>query len=480
MIKKLFSHTAIYGLAPQISKVASVFALPLITAHLTATDYGVYGLIMAVVGSISVLSYLGLNVMLSNSYFKSPHQYKWAWRQIYGFLVLWNIPYAFMLAGVIYYFIPLEAAEHTWLIIALNTFPVVFFGPTAMMATIYYQLKQKPFQIAIRSGVIGILTVILNVYFIAFKELGYLGWFFAGTISQMINQVSYWIPLNKHMKMTPIFNFKWRFIKKQLKVSLPTVPHYYGAYLLNASDRVIMKLLNISTVNIGLYNAANTMGNMVSIMANASGQAISPMLLQSYKSKDEILTRKLCYILQIAFFTGTFLISMWLKEIFYLLIRNDTLNKVYPLGIIIVMAYNYRPMYFAANNRLFYYEKTKVLIKVTFVAGIINVLLNLLLMPIWGYQVAAYTTFGCLMYMGYAGFFLKEFKETCTINYHPIKWLFLTLGITLAAYYAVYLNVPVKIGLTLLIAISSYVLIKKMSASKTGKPKANLKAFINS
>jgi O-antigen/teichoic acid export membrane protein len=469
MLRKLFSHTAIYGLAPQISKVASVFALPLITAHLTATDYGIYGLITAVVGSISVLSYLGLNVILSNSYFKSPYQYKWVWRQIYGFLVLWNIPYAFLLAGVIYYFIPVEAAEHTWLIIFLNTLPVVFFGPTAMIATMYYQLRQKPFQIAIRSGLIGILTVGLNVYFIAFEEMGYLGWFLAGTISQMINQVSYWIPLNKHMKLTPIFNFKWRLIKKQLRVSLPTVPHYYGAYLLNASDRVIMKFLNIPTANIGLYNAANTVGNIVSMMANASGQAIGPMLLQSYKNKDELLARKLCYILQIAFFAGTFLLSIWLKEIFFLLIRNNTLNQVYPLGIIIVMAYNYRPMYFAANNRLFYYEKTKVLIKITFVAGIINVLLNFLLIPIWGYQVAAYTTFGCLMYMGYAGFFLKEFKEHCRLNYHPVKWLALTLLLTVAAYYAVHLNVILKIVFTLFIPGITYVAIKRLNASKSIK-----------
>jgi len=469
MLKKLFSHTAIYGLAPQVSKVASLFALPIITAHLTATDYGVYGLITAVVGSISVLSYLGLNVILSNSFFKSPQQYKWAWRQIYGFLILWNIPYAFLLAAVIYYFIPVEAAEHTWLIIILNTVPVVFFGPTAMIATMYYQLRQQPFQIAIRGAVIGLLTVGLNIYFIAGLKLGYLGWFLAGSISQMVSQVSYWVPLNKTIKLTPIFNFKWRLIKNQLRISLPTVPHYYGAYLLNASDRVIMKFLNISTGNIGLYNAANTMGNIVSVMANASGQAIGPMLLQSYKSKDEYLTRRLCYILQVAFFLGTFLLSIWLKEIFFLLIRNETLNKVYPLGIIIVMAYNYRPMYFAANNRLFYYEKTKVLIKVTFVAGILNVILNLLLMPIWGYQVAAYTTFACLMYMGYAGFFLKEFKATSQLNYHPLKWLGLSIILTLAAYYAVHLPVFPKIGLSVAMTGTTYFLIKKLNSLRPVK-----------
>ena len=72
MLKKLFSHTAIYGLAPQITKIASFFSLPLITAELTDLDYGIAGIMTAYTASISVLAALGLKVVLVNSFFKSP------------------------------------------------------------------------------------------------------------------------------------------------------------------------------------------------------------------------------------------------------------------------------------------------------------------------------------------------------------------------------------------------------------------------
>jgi O-antigen/teichoic acid export membrane protein len=463
MLKKLFSHTAIYGLAPQVSKVAGIFALPLITSHLTAVDFGVYGLITSVVGSISVLSYLGLNVVLSNSFFKSPGQYKWVWRQLYGFLILWNMPYAILLAAVIYYFIPKEAETHTLLIIILNTLPVVFFGPTSMIATLYFQLQQKPMNIAIRTAFIGMLTVLLNVYFIAFQEMGYLGWFLAGSIAQMVSQISYWIPLNRVAKITPIFNFKWRLIKRQLTISLPTVPHYYGGYLLNTSDRLVMKVVDVSTADIGLYNAANTIGSIVQTIGNASGQAIGPLLLQTYKSGNELEARKLIFTLQASFLIGTFMLSLWLKEIFYLLIKNDSLRAIYPLGIIIVMAYNYRPMYFGANSQLFFNEKTKVLYKVTFIAGIGNLVLNFSLMPLFGYQVAAYTTFIGLMYMGYAGFFLKEFKASCSVNYHPVRWLALTVGLTIVAYFGVEISALYKVFVCLGISSVSLLSFRKLT-----------------
>ena len=75
MLKKLFSHTAIYGLAPQITKIASFFSLPLITAELTDLDYGIAGIMTAYTASISVLAALGLKVVLVNSFFKSPAIY---------------------------------------------------------------------------------------------------------------------------------------------------------------------------------------------------------------------------------------------------------------------------------------------------------------------------------------------------------------------------------------------------------------------
>lgn len=463
MLKKLFSHSAIYGLAPQIPKIAGIFILPIITAHLTKLDFGVFGLITAVTGSIAVFANLGLNVVLSNSFYKSPMQYKWAWRQIYGFLILWNIPYAILLAGIIWFFIPIEAVTNTWYIIILNTVPVVFFGPTSVMGSMYYQLSQKPVQIVTRSAIIGFLTMGMNLYFIAFREMGYMGWFLSAAIGQMTMQLSYWIPLNKIIKLTPIFNFKWKFIKRQLTISLPTVPHYYGAYLLNTSDRLVMKLVNVSTGNIGLYNAANTVGNIMLMMGNASGQAIGPMLLKAYRDKDEKIARKLVFSLQVTFFLGTFLSSIWLKEIFFILIKNDVLNKVYPLGIIIVMAYNYRPMYFGANQRLFFHEKTKVLMKVTFIAGISNLISNFIFIPLWGFEVAAYTTFIGLMYMGYVGYFLKEYKENCELNYYPLRWLLITLILTVIAYFVVEWNIAFKAIISIVGIMLTLFAIKKIN-----------------
>lgn len=463
MIKKLFSHTAIYGLAPQVTRVASVLSLPIITQHLTSVDFGVYGIITAVAGSIAALNTLGLRMILVNTFYKSPEQFKWGWRQIYGFLMLWNVPYALLLGSILWWFVPSEAIANRWEIILLNIAPAILFGPTSIIGIAYFQLRQKPMQIAMRSALFGIITVALNIYFIAELKMGYMGWFISTGISTVLSQASYFFPINFKFGLKPIFNFKWRYIKQSLIVSLPTVPHYYASYLLDTSDRLIMKVVGVSTANIGLYNAAYTIGNLFKQFGTATGFALGPMMNAAYKAGEDLKARNLVFILQITYFALTFTAAIWLKEIFQLLLKNTELQATYPLGIIILMAYNYRPMYFGANNKLFYAEKTKSLLKVTFIAGVMNVALNFSLIPFFGYKVAAVITFVSLMYMGYAGYYLRVSRELNKVPYYQAIWLIATIALTIISMFVVETHVGVKVILSVLSLLIGFVFIRRLS-----------------
>lgn len=463
MLKKLFSHTAIYGLAPQITKIASFFSLPLITAELTGLDYGVAGVLAAYTTAISVLATLGLRVVLVNSFFKSPGHYKWAWRQIYGFLTLWTFLYAIILSVLIYFVVPQEAIENRWTILLLNVGPLVFFGQTSTICTTYYQLKQEPLQIALRSIIFGFLSVGLNVLFIVVYKMGYMGWFWSSFIVGLLTNASYYYPLNFVLKFKPIFNFKRRLIKNSLKISLPMVPHYYSSYLLNSSDKMVMDVMQVSTGNIGKYNVAYTVGSVMNSLGTASGLAIGPILIQFYKERREEPAKNLVFILQISFFLITFGVCVWMKELFSFLIRNEELSKMYYLGIIIVMAYNYRPMYLGFSTKTMFNEKTNVMWKVTLGAGLINVLLNLLLIPFFGFEVAAITTFIAYMFMGYAGYYFKVFNEINSAKYYPIFWVLLTIALTILAYYAVELSMWLKIGISIAVSGFAFIFIYRLN-----------------
>lgn len=469
MLRKLLSHAAIYGLAAQVPRLAGILALPIITRYLTTFDYGVAGVVTAYVGALGIMQSLGLSVVMVNSFARYPTRYKWVWRQLHGFTLLWSVVYSLVLGAVLYLAIPDGVAENRWPIILLNVLPAVLFNSTEFLGGMYYQMLQRPLPVALRSFVVGTLVVVLNIYTIAYLRMGYMGWFYANFIGSVIGFLIYSPMIYVREQMLPIFKFNLQRIKHSLRVSLHVIPHHFSFFLLDTSDRLVMDVLQVPLPRIGFYNIASSFGLYFAAASNAVVQAAGPVYMRLYaKPGDQeaaLQARQLTFSLQILFLTVTSLVALWMKEIFFLLIKNEVLQGAYPLAIIILMGYSYKPMYLAVVNQLVYQEKTKALWKISTVAGIGNVVLNFLLIPFFGIEAAAFTTFAALMYMGYAGYLLKEYKQIRQVDYYPWLWLPVNVATLLGVYFLVDVAITVKLLLTAVLGASCLVFLAKRKRS---------------
>lgn len=220
-----------------------------------------------------------------------------------------------------------------------------------------------------------------------------------------------------------------------------------------------MDNLGVGTPSIGKYNVAYTVARVVSSLGNALGLAIGPLLNNFYKQNDYIKARNLIVTSQKLMLLLTAGLALWLKEIFMFLINNDQLAETYDVGIVLVMSYAYRPMYLGASARLMFEEKTTWMPRLTFTAGAFNVFLNLLLIPIFGFEVAAITTFISYMLMGYGFYFVRTVRELLVVNYYPIFMFLVTCLLTIGVFYARDLKVEFKlvISLFVLLCISFFI-----------------------
>ena len=463
MIKRILSHSAIYGIAPSIPKLVGILVLPIVTRYLTDVDFGIAGTIAAYTGAISVLSTLGMSIVLTTSFYKNTYRYQWIWRQIYGFLQYWMILFAILQGVLLYFIIPMEAQENKWSIIILANFSSVFFGATSLIGVLHYRLLQQPIPIAIRTVISGLMTVVANLVFVAYFKMGYMGWYISSFISGCFINLSYWWVVNKTWKLSPIYNFKWRTIKKYLGISLPTVPHYYSTYLLNSSDRFVMDRLGVPVGSIGNYNLAAQFGGYFDMFANAINMAVNPMTMEQIRDNKENIAKKMIFYMSIVIISATFLFSLWSKEIFILLIKNKELQKIYPLAIILVMAYNYRPMYVASSNMFFYYENTKSLLKISFAAGLMAFIGYIVVIPVWGIYGAAIVNYIFLQYMGYGGFLLNEYKEKTKVSYPYLKILIITSILTIGVFFCVDLFWLIKIIISFIFVFILFFIFKLLN-----------------
>lgn len=467
IFKKIFSDSLIYAIGPQIPKIASLFILPLITPYLNSLDYGIAGIILAYTSFLTSLSDLGFPILLMNTFFNYKKNWLIYWRQYHFYLSLWSVFYSIILSILLYFVIPIEAKSAVPQIIFLFVVPSLLFNTTILIAVRYYQLSRKPLYVALVSSVVGIISIFINFYTIVYLKLGYLGWFISSFFSTVITFAFYFYPIYFKYKIIPILKFRRKFIAKSLKITLPVIPHNYSGYLLNTSDRVVMERLKIDTSSIGNYNLAYTFGSYMEIFGNAIGMAIAPLYTNILSSKEfskEDYLRKLTNLLQISFIVFSFIVSLWSKELFIALIKNNQLNELYPIAIIIIMSYAYRPYYWDIISKIQFNENTKDLWKITLVGGVLNVILNFVFIPIYGIKAAALSTFICLIYIGFSGFFLKSSKQYNLKKYLPFTFIIAIICSTIIVYFLKDVEISLKCSISIFICfIYIFILMRNKS-----------------
>lgn len=451
----IIKNGLLLSVAPFIPKAVSIILLPVMTKYLTDTDFGISGTISAYTSAIGAFSTLGLSVILLNSYFKDPDNYKQTWRNLYGFLNLWMILYAVGQAILLYFFIPKEAIENRWWIIALSNFSTVFFGPTAIIGNAYFIYSKQSFPIVWRSVMAGFITLFVDFVFIVYLKMGYMGWYIGTFAGTFFSNASYWFVVNHKLGISSIYRFDLKLITQSLKVSLPTVPHYYSGYLLEGSGRMVLDRCGVSQGEIGKISISQQIGDAVQTGIKGLSDAVSPNIMQFIKEGNHHKVNKIGYIFIAVIFTVCFMLALWSKEIFAILLSNKSLQSSYHYFIFYVMALCYRPLYLLVSFYYFYHEKTKQLLLISFMSGCIAILLYVMLTPLLGVWALLIGYYAACLYFGYSGYIFPIYKKMSDVTIKILPIFIIQIALTLIAFYTVdYLMVKCLISSVTIIAFT--------------------------
>ena len=100
------------------------------------------------------------------------------------------------------------------------------------------------------------------------------------------------------------------------------------------------------------------------------------------------------------------LLGFWIPDIFRLLYRKAELSAAYPMAIVLIFGFCYRPIYVAIVDKAIYDKRTMEVLKITVLAALSNVLLNLVFIGYYETWAATFNTVIAYFVMGIAGYFL--------------------------------------------------------------------------
>jgi O-antigen/teichoic acid export membrane protein len=387
MVHKIVKNTSVLLLSQVISYTLAFFYTIYTARYLGASGFGILSFALALGAILSIFTELGLSTLtvrevsrektLANKYIGNTLALKLILSSItltLMFLVLKTLDYSPQIATIIY-FITLS--------FVVGAFTNIFYSVFQAYEEMEYQSIGQ-----IINSIIMFTGIILIIYY----QLSITNFAVIYLVASIISL---------------IFGFIiciWKFILPKIEIDLTlwkfliieAIPLTLSSIFLLVAFKVDTVLLSVINGNeaVGLYNAAYSLMTALMFVPSVYVVAIFPMLSQFNVSSKELLkisyekSFKYLIILGLPIAVGTTLIA---SPIILLIYKSGFSQSIIALQILIwsipIIFVNY--ILGTAINSI---NKQRQMVKSTFIVMALNIVLNLLLLPKYGYIAASFIT----------------------------------------------------------------------------------------
>ncbi|WP_026765896.1 lipopolysaccharide biosynthesis protein [Selenomonas ruminantium] len=182
----------------------------------------------------------------------------------------------------------------------------------------------------------------------------------------------------------------WRYA---LAFNIPLIPHYLSGVVLSSSDRIMIQQM-VGAAEAGIYSLGCSVALVMSLFNSSLLQTLEPWLYRKISEGKILDIPPVAYtsfvliaglnIILIAF--APELVAIFAPPAYY-----EAIWIIPPVTIGVYFTFTYS--FFATFE--FYFEKTRFIAIATVAGAVVNLGLNYLLIPYFGYVTAGYTTMIC-------------------------------------------------------------------------------------
>jgi O-antigen/teichoic acid export membrane protein len=439
----LLKDSTIYGGGRMLQKFLTALMLPLFTAFLTKSDYGIVGMVVTVTTLLDVFVTLGFDVAFTRFYFddKSPKHRSDVITHVFYVKFL----YPGILLGVLMAFMPwisstlMGGSGYTiYFDIGVAT---LFFTNLSDLPFTLMRLEHRPWTFTSFTIARVIIQVPMAVVFLAVFHWGPAGYLGANLLTAVLLNLAA-LPF-----YAPRLRFLWdrALMRAMLAFAIPAMFTAISFFFLKLSDRFfLLHYQGIAVV--GLYTVANSLSQPLYIVGMAFRMAWPQWhyaKLNEPEKHKHMVSRSSTYFMA---FNGMLLalVGFYLPLVIHVLL-NDKFWSVGPTTFVLTLSVALYNLYFIFWIGANVAKKNRLIPVITLVASGVNVGLNFLLVPTYGMYAAAWTTtigFGILAVLVY---FISS-------RYYPIPYEWRRL-ITLGVATALTLGAGWAIGLALGVSV---------------------------
>jgi O-antigen/teichoic acid export membrane protein len=391
-IKRLFSHTAIYGLGNFISRGINFLLVPLLTNTISPQEYGKLGIIQTFIGLAEVFFVCGMRQAILRYAAKEDYSP----REAFSAGVFWIVSASALCLLVLKCVAaPLSAAVQLDSVALYHyMLAILVLDALSVAPYTYLQSVQKPVIYAVLK-IIHVVVYFAGCFFlIVMQDKSDVGSVLTANIVASALLLALCIPVyvrNLTLKI-PV-----ELIKRIIRFGLPYVPNIIFVVIIDLIDRVLIaRILDVDAV--GYYSAAVKLAMIMFLLVVAFQTAWIPFFLSHLKDREgpRLFSRVFTYYCFVACLVFL-VIGIFYNEIAAIGIRGRTfIGPDFRQGLyvipVILAAYIFCGVYSNFIVGIHAREKTTYVPFITFTGALVNVVGNLILIPRMGIGSAALST----------------------------------------------------------------------------------------
>lgn len=390
---------------------------PIFTRILSEEVYGEVSLFSSYQSIVGVFAMF----CLSYGFFDNAmHNYKEDRDRLsFSLLILSNIItlFCFLVCIIIKYFFP-KSFNISWALFYLMFF--IFFVQPAYNFWVSRQRYEYKYR---KSATISIVTTILSPLFAIIFIVSNV--FTNDTYNRLLG---YYLPLvcvylflYVYLAHNAGFQIEKNYWKKAFKFNFPLLPHYLSLYLLNSSDKIMIERY-CNKADVAYYSVAVSIASLGTLVWSAINSSLIPYTYDKCENKKYHELNKVVKPIILLVFLVCMLVILFAPEVMWIVAPSSYRNSLSCIPAL-VGGIIYTVFYHLFANVIYFYSKTQYVLFGSVCSAIVNIVLNLIFIPKYGYLIAGYTT--CVSYAAQALIDYWGMKKSCQENVYDNKFMFM-------------------------------------------------------
>ena len=188
----------------------------------------------------------------------------------------------------------------------------------------------------------------------------------------------------------------WKFV---LALNLPLIPHYLSMTVLNSSDRIMIASICGASYT-AYYSVAYSIASILSMLISSVNSSYIPWFYQKMAENDDASIARVSRMLLVVVGAFSLVPALLGPEVVTILGSRDYLEGIWVMPAVSIGVY-FTFLYSLFSNYELYYESSRLLMVASMGAALLNVALNYILLPVFGFVAAGYTTLACYIALAF-------------------------------------------------------------------------------